>query len=311
MADCRQDPGSPGQAIVIGGYFELEVPRPLPCDRAVAFQSARAAIASALVQAGVKRAWLPTFLCNTVADEIRRVGVEIARYELQSDWVPEPGLTLHVDEAALIVNYFGVCKAQVDQALKQLLPSRCIVDNSQAFGEPVSDCLATVYSCRKFFGVPDGGLITDREIVEPPDFDEHSISRCKHLLLRLDREPEDGLAAYRHAQKNLIGAPHWRMSRSPRRLLASAGHQVAYARRRDNFRPIHGVFGAFNFSSFRFNKHVPTSPFTYPLLLNKSAAGLSPTLIDRRVPPFTGRVRWRDPVVSGTDRAGQEIVQLS
>ena len=266
----------------IGGYFELEIPRGKTLEPALTFQSARAAIASLCLQTDVSRAWLPSFLCNTVADELQRVGIEVARYELQSDLAPEPELTVHTDEAALIVNYFGVCRAQVENGLNQLPSHRCIVDNSQAYGEPPSDCLGTVYSCRKFFGVPDGGLLmTNQDVTEPTDLDNHSITRCEHLLRRLDREPEESLAAYRDAEHSLVGARHRRMSRLTRRLLAGIDYQTAYARRRDNFRAMNSLLGTVN--NLHFNDSVPTSPLTYPLLLNDGAADLRAALIDHRV----------------------------
>ncbi|PAU77900.1 hypothetical protein CK501_14515 [Halovibrio salipaludis] len=267
----------------IGGYFELEVPRAKTLEPALTFQSARAAIASLCLQTGIKRVWLPTFLCNTVGDELQRVGIEVARYELQSDLTPELRLTVDTDEAALIVNYFGVCGAQVEQALKQLPPNRCIVDNSQAYGAPPSDCLGTVYSCRKFFGVPDGGLLmtTLQNVAEPVDFDEHSIPRCEHLLRRLDRDPEEGLSAYRKAEQSLAHAHHRSMSILTRRLLAGIDYQTAYARRRDNFRAVHRLLGGVN--KLCFNDGAPTSPLTYPLMLDEGAADVRVALIDHRV----------------------------
>ena len=285
----------------IGGYFELEVPRAKTLKPALTFQSARAAIASLCLQTGIKRAWLPTFLCDTVGDELQRVGIEVARYELQSDLTPELGLAVDTDEAALIVNYFGVCRTQLDKVLGVLPSHQCIIDNSGAYGEPPRECLGNIYSCRKFFGVPDGGLlITDQDVAEPPGFDKHSIDRCEHLLRRLDRDPEEGLSAYRDAEQSLVGAKHRRMSMLTRRLLAGVDYQIACARRRDNFRAVDSFLGAIN--NFCFGDCMPTSPLTYPLMLDDGAADLRATLIDHRV---FSPIYWPELLDSGCCQAAE------
>ena len=57
----------------------------------------------------------------------------------------------------LYVNYFGICQHQERQVLERFGASRVVLDRSQAFFADPIDCLATIYSPRKFFGVPTEG----------------------------------------------------------------------------------------------------------------------------------------------------------
>lgn len=83
LNDCETE-----RATGIGGYFELECPQRHAEQSARGYQSARAACASLLLQTGVKRARLPYFLCDSVAEELRRVGIDVAGYSLESDLSP-------------------------------------------------------------------------------------------------------------------------------------------------------------------------------------------------------------------------------
>ena len=71
------------------------------------------------------------------------------------------------------MNYFGVCEKVQDELLLKYNSEQLVFDHSQAFFTPPKKCLATIYSPRKFFGVPDGGLLfTEVKIQLPKNQDE-------------------------------------------------------------------------------------------------------------------------------------------
>lgn len=185
MTQSATPQSAASQMIGIGGYFELEGLPPAEADTAFRFQSARAALSTLLTSNGFWYATIPRFLCDTVRDELQRVGISVREYDLERDMSASQALASKTNEAVVLVNYFGLCRAQVDTALARLPRQQCVVDNSQAFFESPSDCLGTVYSPRKFFGVPDGGLLHTNSHVELPELaDPDSAGWFQHLSYR-------------------------------------------------------------------------------------------------------------------------------
>lgn len=267
----------------IGGYYAMALPPEyaLP-DKHYGYQSARAALAALLLQRDVARIHLPYFLCDSIREELERVGIEISRYRLASDLSPAGPKDVGDDEAILLVNYFGVCAGQINQALQRLPRHRCVVDNSQALGTPAADCMGTIYSPRKFFGLPDGGiLVTDHRINLPERIDSTSHKRCEHLLLRHDQLPKHGLAAFRRAEDSLSGMAHQQMSRLTRRLLAGIDRESAFERRRANFAAAHSLFQTVN--QFPLDSAITGSPLTYPLMLDVPAVQIKEILVTHRI----------------------------
>jgi len=86
----------------------------------------------------------------------------------------------------VVVNYFGLCDDVVAEAQTRHAPEQIVVDNAQAFFAAPTRCRASLYSPRKFFGVPDGGFL--HSVTPPRDYprDTGSTARMAHLTKRLD-----------------------------------------------------------------------------------------------------------------------------
>jgi hypothetical protein len=251
----------------IGGYFEWE----LPSNRgefypgAYRFQSARAAFMALLSLRKPTRVWMPWYICDSMIEPVRMTGVALARYAVDATLDIRDRFTLHDDEWLLYVNYFGVCDANVDHVLDSFPRRQVVIDNSQAFFSQPGDCLATIYSPRKFFGVPDGGyLITDLPVPEPNSDDIGSVTRCAHLLKRLAGEPEAGYQDYHLAEESLLGQTPRRMSQLTNRVLSTIDYTFVRSRRQDNFAVLHEELGRAN--QFSLELKNGTTPLCYPFL---------------------------------------------
>ena len=100
------------------------------------------------------------------------------------------------------------CFDRVARLLKEYPSDRIVLDNSHAFHTPAPPCLATLYSPRKFFGVPDGGYLVTRLPVKSPDVqDIQSIDRIRPLLMRFSEGPEAGHQEAKRANLSLKGLP--------------------------------------------------------------------------------------------------------
>ncbi|MBN3752835.1 hypothetical protein G3N95_07760 [Paraburkholderia sp. Tr-20389] len=233
----------------IGGYLELELPpgNGEHYPDALRFQSARAAFLALLMAGRPERIWMPWYNCETMLEPPAMAGIPVQRYRIDASFDIAEDIVLGENDWLLYVNYFGVCDAQVDRVLSRFPRTQIVIDNSQAFFSPPTACLATLYSPRKFFGIPDGGyLITGLPVEEPEEQDTGSIERLQPLLIRIDRGPEAGYAGIRAARATLRGQQPKRMSTLTQRLLAHLDYASAFERRGQNFARYHQQLGGEN-----------------------------------------------------------------
>lgn len=271
------------QNSAIGGYFELELPVGSGSfyPEALRYQSARSAFYALLMHCKPKRVWMPYYICDTMLAPLGQAGVEIIFYSLNRDFTIADKVELGPDDKLLYVNYFGLCSSHQDELLQRYNPEQIIFDHSQAFFCSPKPCLATLYSPRKFFGVPDGGLlVTKLEMLEPESIDDASIYRSVHLLQRLAGEPEDGYEAYQRAEKSLQDIDPKRMSLLTERILASINYQVVKRARESNFRALHQQLGAENTLEISVDKIA--GPMLYPFIPSENAKNMKLDLIKNR-----------------------------
>ncbi|QWC90999.1 hypothetical protein [Cupriavidus metallidurans] len=232
----------------IGGYLGLELPQYDQewYPQALRFQSARAAFLALLRTHAPAAVWVPWYLCDSMLEPLRTAGSIVKRYALRHD-LGCPDIALADGEWLLYVNYFGVCDRHVDDVLARFPHEQVIIDNAHAFFSPARDNLATIYSPRKFVGVPDGGYLTTRASVELPEVtDDGSVARSSHLLKRLAGGAESGYADYAAAECSLEWQEPRRMSPLTQRLLAAIDYPQVRARRASNFSFLHECLGRRN-----------------------------------------------------------------
>ncbi|TKC89216.1 hypothetical protein FAZ69_09620 [Trinickia terrae] len=233
----------------IGGYFELELP-PAHGElypNALRFQSARAAFLALLTAGRPQRVWMPWYICESMLEAHAMTGVQVQRYQIDEHFEIASDIALGENDWLLYVNYFGVCDARVERLFARFPRQQTVIDNSQALFSPPVDCLATIYSPRKFFGIPDGGyLVTERDMPLPDEQDTGSIERFEPLLMRLDHGAEAGYQSMVAARTTLRGQSPKRMSELTRRLLAHIDYPAAIARRNRNYARYQRLLGADN-----------------------------------------------------------------
>jgi hypothetical protein len=249
----------------IGGYFELELPPghgELYPD-ALRFQSARAAFLALLNAGRPQRIWMPWYNCETMLEPPAMAGISVLRYSINERLEIADDIDLDEDDWLLCVNYHGLCDRRIEQTLTRFPRERVVVDNSQALFAPPFDCLATLYSPRKFFGIPDGGyLVTRYPVTLPEERDTGSIERFGPLLTRIDLGAEAGYEGIRAARATLRGQTPKRMSALTERLLAHIDYPSANARRKRNFARYHRLLGADN--QFSLPDDITNGPLCYP-----------------------------------------------
>ena len=208
---------------------------------------------------------MPWYNCGTMLEAPEVAGVAVRRYGIDGDLYPNGVGALAPEDCLLYVNYFGVCDQQVSRVLREFPREQVIIDHSQAFYAQAPRCLGTLYSPRKFFGVPDGGyLLTQLRMRPPPERDVQSFERLKPLLIRLSEGPEAGYEAIQRARLSLMGQPPKIMSTLTEALLRHVDYSGALLRRNENFMTLHRALGARN--QFPIPADIPPGPMCYPFL---------------------------------------------
>lgn len=266
----------------IGGYFELELSRGRTqvYPGALRFQSGRSAFLALLRAAKPDRVWMPRYLCDTMYAPLREAGIGCEHYSVGEGFEIIGAPAVDDNDWFYYVNYFGLCDSYVDHVLSRFGPQRVVVDNCQAFFSGPRDCAATIYSPRKFFGVPDGGLLITSFQVEPPgQRDAGSLARSKHLVERLASTPEAGYASYQAAEQSLEHVEPQGMSQLTEALLSTLDLNRVRLQRNDNFLALHAKLAPFN--RYSLDLGAVDGPLCYPLILD--APGLREHLIASRI----------------------------
>lgn len=265
-----------------GGYFPLELPafgsHYYPGARA--YRSARSALYHLLITLKPSRLWLPQLICQSVIDAVRKSGVDIAWYQLDEDYFPRLSQQFESDDCLLYVDYLGHCRAQKRRLLTTFPPEKIIIDHSQAFFEHMPSALANLYSPRKFFGIPDGGLLhTLLDMPVPDTQDRGSLSHVTHLLLQHEYDTRAGYDAFQQAESALEDVAACRMSALTEKILRSVDYLRIKQTRERNYHLLRQRLDEIN--AFRFTDAAISGPFCYPFFF--PARKLHQALISRGV----------------------------
>lgn len=248
----------------IGGYFELELAHGIEYHpNAIRLNTGRNCLEYILRAKRYKKVYVPYYICEVVLEPFEKLGIPYEFYHIDINFEIRDRFTLQPDEALLYVNYYGLKQRYVEQ-LAEEIGGQLIVDNTQAFyAKPIAG-IDSFYTCRKFFGVPDGAyLYTEKELDEELEQDL-SYDRMAFLTKRIDLGAEAGYLAFRDLSKSLVGQPIKRMSNLTQRMMQSIEYMKAAEQRRDNYKQLHAALGKSNNLSIPLEEDAV--PMVYPYL---------------------------------------------
>lgn len=227
----------------IGGYFELELPlHPELHAEAIALNSGRLCFEYLLRCRKYKKVYVPYFTCDTAIEPINNLGIPYEFYHIDKEYRIVGDITLAEDEALLYTNYWGLqneyCEILAAQYGKQL-----ILDYTQAFfSKPIAG-IDTFYSCRKYFGVPDGGYLYTDGIADFEVEQDESYLRMDSLIKRIDLSPEAGYEDFHRVSALFHNMSIRRMSKLTKRLMQSIDYERAALQRMDNYNTLRDSLG--------------------------------------------------------------------
>jgi hypothetical protein len=295
----------------IGGYFELEI----NCGSshiysdAYKFQSARAAFHSILEAGRPECVWMPRYICGAMISPLRSTGIPIKFYSLEEDFTVERGLILGDGEWLLYVNYFGICNTQEYMLLNRFNPSQLIFDHAQAFFSQSKNCLATIYSPRKFFGVPDGGyLLTSLPVKSPFSADTSILERIRPHLLRLEFNSELGYPDYIVSEKTFSNTVPRTISRLTENILGAINLDMVKEARNQNFLFLHSSLKRYN--ELDFDVASIDGPLCYPLMIYSPELRKKLLLNKIYVPKYWPETHLEVPIDSFEGRLAENCIPI-
>lgn len=248
----------------IGGYFELELNlREHYHKNAIYLNTARNCFEYILIARNYRKVYIPYYTCEVMLQPLQKHHVKYEFYSINEQLEPTENIYLLENEAFLYTNYFGL-KQNCVESLSVLYGSQLIVDNAQAFYAPPINGIDTFYSPRKFFGVPDGGILYTDSVLEQDFPEDKSYDRMQHLLQRIDEDAESGYAAFRRADDELDYQPIKKMSALTEKILESINYDEIREKRVRNYQCLHDFLSSTN--KFDFQLHENDVPMVYPYL---------------------------------------------
>lgn len=262
----------------IGGYIELDRANGEEYHKnAVAVNSGRHAVEYIIKAKNIQKMYIPYFLCASIRNLCEKCGCEYEFYNINSDFTPDFSKQLSEDEHLYIVNYYGQIENDKVQEYKKRY-TNIILDNAQAFFEEPVSGVDTVYTCRKFFGVSDGGYVYTDALLSEELVQDKSYDRIRYILGRF--EVDAGTFYKESADNNKLFATEElkKMSKLTQNLLRSLDYQDIKNKRKANFAYLHGKLKGYN----KLNLTVPDGAFMYPLYV-ENGAKLKKMLIENKI----------------------------
>ena len=288
----------------IGGYLEMErFTGPMLHEEALALSSGRACLAYLIRQKKIRRMALPDFICDAVTETCRAFGVETSSYRVGMDLRPE-SVDPDPDEWLYLVNYYGQLTEEEIRLRAEKHPL-LIADNAHAYFDRPVRGVDTLYTCRKFFGVADGGFL----YTDAPDCKlerDESHMRMGFVLGRFERPAGEFFAEAARNNDALSAQPRM-MSALTGNLLHGVDYEHVRAARTENYRMLDEALGAYN----RLSVRPVEGAYAYPLMLENGPV-VREKLIARKifVPQLWPNVLREQPTDSAASRLTREILPL-
>ena len=258
----------------IGGFFELEFGKfESKKEDSIYLNSGRNAIRYLIRALDIKKIHVPSFTCSAVYEAIKKEKCDLEFYDIGQDLLPKE--VLPKEDYIIYNNYFGVTGNKVLQMAGKY--PKLIVDNAQAF-YAISSGRASIYSLRKFFGVPDGGILTGKEIPALQLRKATSYNNVKHLCKRHDKGAEAAYKDYLKNEEKIDKYPLAYCSNLTEAILSNIDLEAVKIKRLENFNYLLRYLS----TNFPIEMTEGDVPMVFPLL-NNQGEKLRKKLIENRI----------------------------
>lgn len=261
----------------VGGYFEIEysnIELGALHNNAIKLNAARYALEYIVKARKYSKVYIPYFICDVVCEKLRRIGVSIEFYHIDTNMQLVTLPALKGDEALLYVNYFGFMNEYAKELARKI--KNLIVDNCQSLFTAPLPGIDTFYSLRKFVGVPDGAFLYCGAGINEDIPDSGNAASVAHLYLRKNVNAQAGFEAFRESEVAFDHFPMSRMSTSTEKFLLTYDFAKNKLTRERNFLVLHNSLASINEYKVIDIRNI-CGPLYYPFLIKNE--GLRMNLI--------------------------------
>lgn len=261
----------------IGGYIELDTYRgKMLHENGILLNSGRGCLWYLLRAKKIRKLVLPLYCCDSVRDACKKDNVKLRYFSVDENLLPKD-VTLADDEWLYIVNYYGQLTNEQILNLKKKY-NRIIIDNAQAYFTEPLEGVDTLYTCRKFFGVADGGVLYTNTLLHDKFTTDESFQRMNFLLGRYERTASEFYREYADNNEIFLNEGIKKMSSLTKNLLHALDYDFICERRRANFEALNNSLYKYNLLNVR----EVNGAFAYPLLI-KNGEDIRKKLIAEKI----------------------------
>lgn len=263
----------------IGGFFEIELNNGIEYHSdAIKLNLSRSGFEYVIKAKKISKVFMPFYTCEVMISPLTRTNTEYEFYHIDENFEPIfEYRNLKKTDFFLYTNYFGIKDKYITKLAEKNI--NLIIDNSQSFFSKRMPRIDTIYSPRKFLGVPDGGyLYTDCFLSENIELD-NSNDRFTHLIGRIENGAEASFDFYKENEYKTLDEPIKLMSKITQHLLSNINYNNIAQKRKDNFYFLHERLQKANKMNFDLN--IESVPMVYPFLNNQD--NLRETLIKNKI----------------------------
>ncbi len=252
--------------------------------RLEAFQSARAALAALLRDAGARRIWLPAYICTSLFEGAKASGATVRFYRLDDGLEPDAaGLSREIaaGDAVLGVDYFGFAAPAFCDLRRRFDDLLWIEDRAQALEPGPAWGEVLIYSPRKLLGVADGGLLVANQPLPRPALPAKPDLWAPEEARARDpegRSPESWYPLFGAREAGLGPSPAAATSRTLRALSSTLMAPESSARRANWRQLAEGLADL----ALRPERELDVAPLAFPIVV-EDAQGLQGALARERI----------------------------
>jgi hypothetical protein len=210
-------------------------------------------------------------------EPLKKLGIKYDFYKIDDKLELVESIEPDENEVLLYTNYFGI-KDDYCRTLAKQYRNRLLIDASQAFYFSLESKDSIFYSPRKFFGLPDGGMLYSPVTLKEELPTSNSYTHFDHLIKRIDLGAEAGYEDFKTNDAALSNIPLNQMSSLTKRLLSSIDFEEVKSKRQRNFELLKVHLGSTNGMEI---SNDLSCPMVYPYYIEDDT--LRQKLIDARV----------------------------
>lgn len=248
----------------IGGYFALEEFHGNGYHKdLISVNSGRNALLYILLAKNIRKLYLPYYLCDAISNLCEKNKIHYEFYHIDIKFKPVLEKAIEHDASVYVVNYFGQLNKDDIFTYKEKYKN-IIIDNAQAFFDKPIYGVDTVYTCRKFFGVSDGGYASTNVVLKDLNQTDMSKDRFMHILGRYEENASAYYSYFQKIEESFYDMPLKYMSKLTRNLLRGINYNAIAKQRQENFAFLHTALKARN----KIDLKIPYGAFMYPFMID-------------------------------------------